>query len=316
MKINGNRLLDFLDKNAVKGSTVKFAFCGFYKKAFFIKLEKINGKKLYSFSRDWHKKIHNLKVPLEYNKEYYIYEDDLDEFNKLEAYDQLQYLNKMMFDGMCLGDIDSDTIQAYLLNLVQPNVQYEFNVLTSTETDTEWLTTALDEKISITIWLRPIRNNIDRVWIEIDENAYNLNINKTPTTYKVLTEFFESFNESKLLRSKSVEENQQLKGYYKRIDVWGFPIHNGHDDKKFVHIFSVVISTGLNKYNNYVQQFRYIIAPKLNDEIGKVPNFSTEYITSIKRTKEVLHKICDFLRENENFDRVADEIEEKLDTLN
>ena len=67
MKINGNRLLDFLDKNAVKGSTVKFAFCGFYKKAFFIKLEKINGKKLYSFSRDWHKKIHNLKVPLEYN---------------------------------------------------------------------------------------------------------------------------------------------------------------------------------------------------------------------------------------------------------
>ena len=86
--------------------------------AFYIKLDSIEGKKLYSFTEDYYNKLKmsEVKIDIKPNYEYYIYDADIFDFLNMDEQGQKDYLKNMIYDGMCIGEVKSVDIQKKLYN--------------------------------------------------------------------------------------------------------------------------------------------------------------------------------------------------------
>lgn len=297
--ISGNRLIDFMERNSVDSLTKTMTFKELTPKALVIKLDRINNKPLYSFSKSYHKKIHNLKVPLEFNKEYYIYEEDIANFNKMEALDQLNYLDNLMYEGICLGNADTDALQALLANKVKVNIPYVFTFTKSAETNSYWLFTEsnMDAGEAISIWTKPIIKHCAKVSIEIDY----VPIEKKPTFYKLTTELFESFNNYSHIKSKSHSGSLKKDGFYLRINVFGKC--NGNDPV-WGYLFAIVFAQDGTK-----QVAKIFLSKQVAAELDT--NIKTEdvWLINYNEVIRVLNNIIEVFNTNNRFKDISKDLQ-------
>ena len=88
-----------------------------------VKIEKLNGREIYGFSSHFNPLANN-KFVLEDDCEYHIYKDDIDSFNEMDEYHQVEYLGKMKVGTLDIGTINSKELQKVLRAYIKPNVKY------------------------------------------------------------------------------------------------------------------------------------------------------------------------------------------------
>lgn len=92
--------------------------------AFYIKVDSIDGKKLYSFTYKYCSRV-RIRFSISASEEYYIYESDISMFNELSAEEQLNYLSTIILNNMIIGKVNSVEFQKYLYNnYIQLNTLY------------------------------------------------------------------------------------------------------------------------------------------------------------------------------------------------
>lgn len=112
----GKAAKNHLSHYFLTSSKINITFKQVVSEAFYIKLFMIGENQLYPFTLKYHNRLKKIKFELEDSKEYYIWEKDVENFDIMSKEEQLNYLKSVTFDNMCIGSIDSTTIQSYLYN--------------------------------------------------------------------------------------------------------------------------------------------------------------------------------------------------------
>ena len=126
--LKGYSLSNYINDYFVTGSTNVITFKQLGNNLPLIKLDRVDGKELYSFSQKHHMKICPVKIDLLPDHEYYVYESDISYFNSLDAEQQYEYLKTVMYNDICIGEINSSQCQQLLRQLLVTDVQYKITV--------------------------------------------------------------------------------------------------------------------------------------------------------------------------------------------
>ena len=263
-----------------------------------IKLNKLNGKQLYSFSKDYHKKL-QAKLKLEDDYEYYIYEDDIKNFEKMTAEEQLDYLNLIEYDGTVIGYIKSSDAQKLFQPLLKLNTPYTITINYSQETASNWW--ILDDGISdiqIALWSKPLVGSFTGLCMKIPHKKveYKPYITFEETTRRALM----SLCESNLFKYKIEEDRDKHYDYYLKIHIFG--VVKTEEDSKFIHLFSVYYKTIYSKANIFIF-YSKLVQAELQSKL------KLQFLTKSEQFKNALLSISEDLKDVPKYAHLCETIE-------
>lgn len=303
------KLCKYFDNNCLENSIIKFSFKYVNFSKLFLHLEKIDGRKLYPFSINFHKLVYT-KFNLIDGKTYYIWYDDIHKFNEMSAIEQLTYINNMTWNSLNIGEISSQTINKEIASLLNKNVFYEFEVTHSDITESYWLSTNIDN-ITISIWAKSILNNSNNILIELD---HDIKKEKYKSLFDKVDDFIYNLEDSSYLKTVKYDCNQ-LDGtvnYQYYYTVFGFIKDSESTPMKRIKLFNIYLATESTRY-----YLRVKICKKLTEYIDNCFDITDTKLTkNITNLYNFINSFCNNLSENSKFDKIISDLQEHIEQVN
>ena len=269
-------------------------------KSIAIKLDSINGKPIYGFSDQYHKKLYSLKLELSPYYDYYVWEEDIKHFCSLQtAEEQENYLKTVRFDGLCIGKIDKTVIRNYIFSRVQRNVPYHIKVDKSDLTDALWWHFDIDN-LGVALYQPHVIKHCQSFMIEMDVIRHNPKENNSIRN-KIINSFLVKLPEKHLLY---VKDAGQYKDYNNRQNIYGRVNVDGQ--AQFVPICSVLF---LNNGRDYVKIALY---KSIKDSIELDPMIDYDFSTTYDQFIKKVELLANGLATDQQFYKVAENLKECL----
>lgn len=258
---------------------------------FYIKLVNVNHNAIYPFTKKYCTQVRP-KFELQDGIEYYIYHKDIIDFNAMSVNEQLDYLDHIMYDDLCIGMVDTHVIQDYLYNkFIKLDTEYKGNVVVSNLFDNLfWWEVKLGDD-TIDIQSNRIIHYAENMIIEV---TY-IEKDKILSPAEELLEKTTELEGSGLIKVIETKYDQRQKGYSKIISVYAKNIIKEDNSRLFRIVFKNDIDI-YSKFKSYIaiyiesdldKQFDTPIAAKLKNFISKRDNIN-HYITLITDSLEKL----------------------------
>ena len=286
--------------NFKEGTTHKIQFHS--KKNLFLKIESLDGRKLYSFSENFHNSLFNgLKLELEPDEEYYIYDEDKYKFSLMDAEEQLEYLNKVNLDGTVIGRIKSKEIQAILKKYIQTEKDYTIEITDSKLTHTPWwhIQEEVEDGITVSIWANKIIDGDIQVTID---NAIKSARKRTFETD--IEDLVETFG----VHSNCTIRDSSVTGFVYAREILSYVIDK-NNDRKSTAIFTIAYNYTKNKKDI---KARIIMRPSITEDIEKETGMTIDVNSAgfynIHDITDMLNDIGEVLRGSKKYRIIGEAI--------
>lgn len=295
--VNKQELSNYIEQNFTEGTRHKIVFDYLNNGYLFVKLNAINGERLYSFSVTHHNKLPKLKMTLQAGKEYYIYEKDINMFSRLSEEEQYKYLQEVTYNGVCIGIIDYKEMQSMLRQLVKKDIEYDIEVVSSSVTDTLWWITSsnMPNGEEIAIWSKQILEG--KITVIINDEIKN---EKDITFYNASKDIFDKLNSSNTINVIEHRNNEANK-YFLQVLVRALVIEE--KGLAYKNIFTCNY-TGVSGRT----LAKLVVSKEVLDDLGTEIRISNGYISSINDFTNKINTLCDALSESKKYYRAADVI--------
>lgn len=303
-KLYGYALNNAINKYFTAGVTKTVKFLNIKQSKLVVKLETYNGKTYYNFTQNFHTKIVP-KFDLMSGIDYYIYKDDIQTFNDMSKEEQLNYLETIMYDDLCIGEIETSIIETKLRSLINMEQEYVISVHESEYNSTLWWTIPVSSDTTLRLWAEPIMQSIHNVYMEIDIPEETITYKKSFSSK--VKNLFEQLNTSGKLKvgAKKLDPEQvKIKGYN---TIYQVSSRVGHNSEMSI-IFSCVSVLYMNK-----TLIKIVLDANVLKDLRIDSYFCNDYISSYKYFVDKLNKILDIMDEHPSYSIIADEIRQYLD---
>ena len=269
--------------------------------AFYIKLDHIEGKTLYSFTEKYHNKLKmsDVKIDIKPNYEYYIYDDDIYKFLNMDKQGQINYLKNMIYDGMCIGEVKSVDIQKKLYNkfIKLDRKYYGFIIQSTLLGNNYWWQVNVDGD-GIIILCNTLKNNAMDLEFAVPviykRAAYTVIMEdyepKIKDTGLFIVEDADDDEKSADYLKKHIAYNRKVNVYAKNILI--------DSDSHNLGLFQIYYYTNIN-YNSIAVKICWF--PTFFSDLAtefriseKPENISKTRITKVELFQNTLHTIADY----------------------
>ena len=206
--LTGNELYSYLNQ-LKENDRIDFKFVECDSTNILFKLDTIDGKRVNSFTKRFDKWA-NPQFNVDTNYEYYYYEGDMHEFQTQKADWQLDYLSKMDWDGLHIGKIKKEQIQAELKKKYF-KLDYVYHMYMKNSADTKqesdgYLTTVnpIVDNTIIGIYTGSLKLESRYIKIELDND-----VSSDENLVDVVNKFFEYVDSSKYLNKIAFTKKRQ-----------------------------------------------------------------------------------------------------------
>ena len=206
--LTGNELYSYLNQ-LKENDRIDFKFVECDPTNILFKLDTIDGKRVNSFTKRFDKWA-NPQFNVDTNYEYYYYEGDMHEFQTQKADWQLDYLSKMDWDGLHIGKIKKEQIQAELKKKYF-KLDYVYHMYMKNSADTKqesdgYLTTVnpIVDNTIIGIYTGSLKLESRYIKIELDND-----VSSDENLVDVVNKFFEYVDSSKYLNKIAFTKKRQ-----------------------------------------------------------------------------------------------------------
>ena len=272
-------------------------------KCLYLQIDDIGGKDIYPFSKN-HNMLVNYKFELEPDMHYHVYFEDLAAFNEMTKEQQLEYLDNMKKDDLCIGHIEDTVLLNWLRSYIKTNVNYTGVVKESNElTDHFWwhIDQEFDD-MKLAVYVNYLSNAGYKMKVEVN---YDLTRKKKESKYASrMANNVIKFVEDDLLSTglftttDSQWDARQYRYSYKFV-VRAKDILN--DDGRSTYLFTIQI------YPIYPREYlRICINKDLADELGIDKLYSKNaFDASINDIKQKLNTLSSNFEKKPEFLKIA-----------
>jgi len=287
VKLYGYMLSNYLNEHFLPGTSHWTKFVRFSNPKSVLKLDSLNDKKLYSFSLNYHKLV-TPKFELLDDYDYYVYQDDLNAFNNMSEQEQLNYLNNIIYEDICIGCIPKNKICKLLKSKIKLNTDYHILVSEGEETNTIWW---LIKELNICIWSKSEINDVKFLCME-----FVMSIDTTKSVYNDILDTLDELNQSNNIKVK-IEKNLK-KRYHTAIKLFGYMAMPS--EEKSWKLFSEIIV--ISNYPNKGQLYKVYLNNNVFSSYQSnfvAPNY---FINSKESIQQILYKMGNDLLDSPYFD--------------
>lgn len=272
-------------------------------KCLYLQIDSIGDKAVYPFSKN-HNMLVDYKFELEPNMHYHVYFNDLAAFNEMTKEQQLEYLDNMKKDDLCIGHIEDAVFLNWLRSYIKTDVNYTGLVTESNELkDNFWWT--MDQEFD-DMKLKIYINSLSKAGYKM-----KVKVNHGPTRKKN-----ESKYASKMANNviKFVEDDLLSTGLFTMTDSQWDARQYRYSYKFVVRAKDILNDNGLSTYLFTIQIYpiypreylRICINKDLVDELGIDKLYSKNaYGASINDIKQKLNTLSSNFEKKPEFLKIA-----------
>ena len=246
--------------------------------ASYIKLDMTNDRKLYSFTENYHTRV-KCQFSLDKNKEYYVFDDDIGDFNQMSESEQKNYLSTVKYDGLVIGEVDSNTIQKLLFSkFIKLDHAYNGIVTESNEVQGYyWYSLSMNGDYAY-LSINNLKKYVDNVKITV---AFPKREEKKPYMDYIIEKFANFYSTYRVYAYRVTEINPPKNNVQKVLNLY---FRNENNETK--KLFSLYFQPTAVGYN-----FTTIMNLRMNPEINDFLHVGDEINTPVSTFKYLVDKL-------------------------